>query len=118
MRIEDRSGSLRGLCQRLFDMVQQLAGEPPRPLPDYTWYRADAGGSAFLYLRLIGEGARTYPRNSVHLSTKWERGNNWYGARSADMSVRADEAEELARAEQFIRRSFALYGGHVARDPS
>src|SRR5262245_35368671 len=120
MRREQTTGALRNLCDRLFDLIAELAGTQPQLVPDGGWYRAESGGRGFVYLRPIGEAARTFPPNSVHLATRWDEslhdegvtaGNNWYGSEaSADLVVRANNTEEVARAETFIRQAYALYG--------
>jgi hypothetical protein len=116
MRLEQTRGSLRDFCERLFDLIEKLAGAPPQPLRDTGWYRAESEGKAFLWLRIVGERARTHPPNSVHLSAKWHQllidegavqGNNWFGQPSADVSARL---EESVLAENFIRCAFQLYG--------
>ncbi len=119
MRFEDTSGELRKLAERLFALVKEVSGERPQLQGNTDWYRAQGAERAFVYLRLIGERARTFPPNSVHLATKWNerlaseqvfQGNNWYGEPSADLAVQATNPAELGPAEDFIRRAFQLYG--------
>ena len=57
-------------------------------MPSHGWYRAEVAGGPALYIRFVGPGARSYPKNSIHLATEWSnalasiygvtRGNNWY----------------------------------------
>ena len=119
MRIENTRGPLQALCDKLFCLVEELSGARPQLDPSFVWYRAQSNGKAFLYLRVIGERARTFPPNSVHLTTAWDdrlaiervtAGNNWYGERSADLSVQAAKPDEIGFAEEFIRTAFHLYG--------
>jgi hypothetical protein len=122
MRREQTTGDLRDFGERLFGVVQDFAGKAPELLPDGTWYRAKAGGKAFVNFRLIGEEAGTSPPNSVHLATQWNEvfreedeevteGNNWYGSLSAELAARANDPDGLFRAQRFIFHAFALYGG-------
>ena len=117
MRYEDTGGSLRALCDRLFAVVEDLSGERPQPDKDYVWYRAQVNGKAFVYLRVIGKRARTFPPNSVHLAAEWDdslmtrsvvQGNNWWGYPSADLTAEAAKPHELDPAEEFIRAAFRL----------
>src|SRR5262249_6101201 len=119
MLLQQTTGALRDLCDRMFGLAEELAGAPPQLRPD-GWYRAEAGGRPFVYLRIIGDGARTVPTNAVHLATRWDQslqdegvteGNNWFGETSADLVARVGNPEEIKRAEDFIRRAFALYRG-------
>jgi hypothetical protein len=120
MRIEQTHGPLQVFSEVLFSFIERLSGERPQRLSSADWYQAKGGGVAFVYLRLIGERARTFPPNSVHLATKWDDrlairrvvpGNNWYGDRSADLTVEAVKHEDIILAEEFIRIAFQLYGG-------
>lgn len=120
MRLEDTSGALRELGVTLFSLVEELSGERPGLLSNTGWYRVQVAGVAFLYRRLVGEPARKFPANSVHLSTKWDErlasegvmgGNNWYGSGpSADRLVKSTNPAEIGPAEEFIRHAFRLYG--------
>lgn len=118
MLIEETSQALRVLGERLFGLVEELSVE--RPMPSHGWYRAEVAGGPALYFRFVGPGARSYPKNSIHLATEWSnalasidgvtRGNNWYGQTSADLSARADYPQEMEKAEEFVRRAFAGRG--------
>ena len=114
MRYEDTSGSLRALCDRLFSVVEEVSGE--RPYLEGDWYKGQIDGSPFVYLRVVGERAWKYPRNSVHLAAEWDErlvaeqvvlGNNWWGG-SADLTVQAAKPNEIGPAEDFIRAAFRL----------
>ena len=61
MQLEDTHGPLRAAADRLFSLVEQLAGSRPQPL-DNGYYKGHVNGTGFVYLRLIGPSARTYPR--------------------------------------------------------
>ena len=119
MKIENTTGQLRALSDRLFSLIEELSGERPHLVGNTEWYRAQSTDGPFVYLRLVGERARTLPPNAVHLATKWDDslantqvvpGNNWYGERSADLVVQAAKADDIGPAEAFIRTAFRLYG--------
>jgi hypothetical protein len=50
MRRDQTTGELRDFSERIFGVLRDLAGKSPELLPDGTWYRAEAGGKAFVYL--------------------------------------------------------------------
>jgi hypothetical protein len=58
MRLEQTTGEFREFCERLFNVVQDLAGKPPELLPDGDWYRASAGGRDFVRLQLTEPGLK------------------------------------------------------------
>ena len=118
MLLEKTSGAMRKMCDHLFDFVEQMTGEQPRPLRTGGWYRAATGKRAFLYLRLVGNRGSVYPPNSIHLTARWDdrfigdgvsQKNHWYSSQSsADFSARSDHPEDVDRAEDFIRLAFQL----------
>ncbi|HHT9137943.1 MAG TPA: hypothetical protein ACFYEK_11980 [Candidatus Wunengus sp. YC60] len=120
MKLEQTNGNLRILGDHLFRLIEGLTGRRPQLLPNGgDWYKAESRVKTFLSLRLIGNRARKFPPNSVHLATKWNesledtgatKGNNWHSQPSADLSAQADNDKEVARAEDFVRRAFQLYG--------
>jgi hypothetical protein len=119
MRLEDTNGALRESADRLFALIEQVAGSRPQWL-DNGYYKAQIDGTGFVYLRLIGAGARTYPAHSIHLHTGWHeqlagemvtQKNNWHGnTPSADLTARADQPTEVALAEGFIRSALRVHG--------
>ncbi|MBK9131553.1 MAG: hypothetical protein IPM20_07985 [Gammaproteobacteria bacterium] len=115
MLIDDANADLRAFGESLFTLVSQLGGGQPTSSAD--WYRTEIAGAPALYFRFIGNRARTYPKNSVHLSTQWRAGfasidgvekkNNWYGSQpSADVCARPGYPNEIENARKFIRRAF------------
>jgi hypothetical protein len=115
MLIEDANADLKSLGESLFSFVHELGGG--RPTQSADWYRTDILAVPALYFRFIGNRARTYPKNSVHLATQWRAGftsidgvskrNNWYGSQpSADICVRPGYPNEIENAREFIRVAF------------
>lgn len=125
MMLEETSGSLRILGEWLFDLVRELTGGEPQPIPSGGWYRARSAHGVFMYFRFTGARARKYPRDSIHLAAKWNErlvecgatdGNNWFGRHaSADLAVRPEEPGDLAPAEKFVRYAFDLQQRHRGR---
>jgi hypothetical protein len=114
MNLERTAGALHKLGERLFGLIEQLAGT--RPQLSSGWYKARALGTrkAFLWLRFVGNQRRRYPANSVHLSAEWhdpfdvtgvkELTKGWYGRKSsAALSVCPSSREELKAAELYGR---------------
>ena len=124
MKIEETSGALRILGERLFALCEELAGVVPQRLASQDWYRATSEKGVFLYFRFVSERARKHPPLSVHLLTWWDdhfvgeqegivRGNNWFGSHpSAELTVLPDQG---ALAEKFVRRAFELRRRTAAR---
>ena len=118
MLLEETSQALRALGERLFALVEELSGA--RPVPSGYWYKAEVAGGPALWFRFVGPRARTYPKNSILLVTKWSddlasidgvtQGNNFYGSVSADFSARPDHPQEIDKAEEFVRHAFGSRG--------
>ncbi len=117
MLIDDINADLRVLGESLFALVRELGGG--RPTLSADWYRTEIAGAPALYFRFIGNRARIYPKNSVHLATQWRAGfasidgvekkNNWYGSQpSADVCARPSHPNEVENARKFIRCAFRL----------
>lgn len=118
MLLEKTSQALRALGERLFALVEKLSGESPVLSSD--WYQAKVVGGPALWFRFVGPSARTYPKNSILLVTKWSddlasidgvtQGNNFHGPASADLSACPDHPQEIDKAEEFVRHAFGSRG--------
>ncbi|CAA9339602.1 MAG: hypothetical protein AVDCRST_MAG93-6574 [uncultured Chloroflexia bacterium] len=117
MKLEKTSGPLRALADRLFAFVEELSGERPQFIASDGWYHALTNEKVFVYLYLVGKTAKKNPRHSVVLATQWDdrlavgrvtQGNNMFGYPSAELAVRATNPDDIAPAEEFLRRALQL----------
>jgi len=119
MTFDETSGDLRALGERLYYLIRQLDNQT-RIYCSGGFYHASSASGNWVDLRFIGERARKYPRNSVHLSARRhddffedhhvKEGNNYHHLGSVDLSVQPNNLGELGSAENFIRLAFSLYG--------
>lgn len=122
MRLDQTSEALRALGERLFELVEVLAGN--RPELQGEWYKAALpDGPIFLYIRLIGERAKSNPPNSILLVSQWSdfvvdprlrEGNDFFG-RDLSVVVQPDKPQDVAHAIEFISRAFWIAGHRVHR---
>jgi hypothetical protein len=115
MTLDQTSGSLRSLGERLFDLIEMLTGASPEL--QGGWYKAALpNGPIFVYLRLIGERATTNPVHSIVLVSQWNdyvkdprfrEGNDFFG-RDLSVVARSENPMDLALATEFICRAFWL----------
>lgn len=117
MFLEDAVGDLRKAADRLFDLIQHLTGERPRPQTSGQWYTVGTGRKAILSLKLRGpteSKADRYPPNSIVVKAGWDESLafDWVERRSDDQKARfvvaASDPTEIERAEEFIRRALGL----------
>ncbi|HEX2189195.1 MAG TPA: hypothetical protein VHG51_09880 [Longimicrobiaceae bacterium] len=125
MQLERTSSALRALGERLFALIEDLGGRPPRLLKD-GWYSAGSEAGVFLYLYFVETRSVDRPP-LVRLSTRWddsfaddprvEQKNNSFGEQAADTLAHPDHPGEVAFAEEFVRRALELRRQNARRKP-
>jgi hypothetical protein len=99
----------------LFKLIEDLAGEKPRPQKTGQWYVIGTGPKARLSVKLRGPGqSRRYSPNSIVVKAGWDESlpYDWVVRGPSDQKVRfeaaASDRDAVALAEKFIR--WALRG--------
>lgn len=117
MQLEDTTGPLRTAADLLFSISRALDGAGPEFVGG--WYKlTHRNGSGYAWLRLIGDRARLYPPQSIHLvvhphaeflnDPRLGTGHDWWGREDRHVVATVARPAELALAVEVLARAFAL----------
>ena len=117
MEIEKTTGALRNLASTLSDLARAMDGTGPEL--SGGWYKVThRSPSGYAWFRVIGERARIYPANSVHLvvyphptfreDERLGTGNDWWGKEDRHVVATTDSPRSIALAFETIARAFSL----------
>ena len=120
MEINDTEGPLRATANLLFGLSRELDGQGPALTGG--WYKlSHRDGSGYAWLRLIGDRATRFPRQSVHVvvfphpefqaDQRLSVGRDWWSKEDRHFVAHAGNAGHLAVAVELIAKAFWIDEG-------
>lgn len=117
MEIEKATGRLRATADVLFQLSRLLDGNGPEI--SGGWYKlTHRTPSGYAWFRLVGDRARRYPPQSIHLvvyphaefceDTRLQVGQDWWGSEDRHVVATMDNPRSIALVAETLARAFAL----------
>jgi hypothetical protein len=114
MEIETTEGALRAAAELLFAVSRAIDGRGPQFVGG--WYKLSLrDDSGYAWLRLIGDRARQYPKQSIHVvvfphpefrqDARLRTGRDWWGKEDRHLVVPAGDSCQLAAAVEIVARA-------------